>query len=366
MIDPFSTIPWLALRSIPGIGVVIFHRLLSRFGSPEAVFQASTLDLRAVPGVTPGIVKAITSYADWPRWDAVVERLVAEGGDIITCRDERFPANLRAIPYTPPFLYVRGSLAPQDERAIALVGTRRPSHYGRKMGYRLAAELARHGVTVVSGLARGIDTAVHQGALEAGGRTLAVLGCGLDIVYPPENKALYSAIPKQGALISEFPPGTPPEARNFPIRNRLISGLAQGVVVVEAGEQSGTHITARCALEQGREVFAVPGPIDLPGSVGPHRWIQQGAKLVCQAADILEEMRVAAPQRAAARPPAAAAPPPRPADPLLDHLGLTPLQLDELIRLANLPAAEVLSRLTLLELQGLIQELPGKYFVLAH
>jgi len=365
MIDPFSTIPWLALRSIPGIGVVMFHRLLSRFGSPEAVFQASTQELGTVPGVTPGMAQAITTFEDWPRWDAVVERLTAAGVDIITCQDARFPGNLRVIPYAPPFLYIMGSLGPQDDLAIALVGTRRPSHYGRKTGYRLAAELAQQGVTVVSGLARGIDTAAHQGALEAGGRTLAVLGCGLDVIYPPENKELYRAIPRQGALISEFPPGAPPEARNFPIRNRLISGLAQGVVIVEAGEQSGAHITANHALEQGREVFAVPGPVDLPGSVGPHRWIQQGAKLVRQAADILEEMRLAPLQTTRGRPPTAAAPPSRPEDPLLNHLSLSPLQLDELIRLADLPAAEVLSRLTLLELQGLIQELPGKYFVLA-
>lgn len=365
MIDPFSVIPWLALRSIPGVGVVIFHRLLRRFGSPEAVFQAASAELRSVKGVSADIAQAIITFADWPRWDALLERLIALGGEVITCRDPRFPEALRQIPYAPPFLYMLGTIAPADALAIAIVGTRKPSHYGRKTGYRLAAELARQGVAVVSGLARGIDTAAHQGAMEAGGRTLAVLGCGLDIVYPPENKELYRLIPQHGALISEFPLGTPPEARNFPRRNRLISGLAQGVVIVEAGEQSGTHITANFALEQGREVFAVPGPVDLPGSAGPHRWIQQGAKLVREAADILEEIRLPTPQNVGTQAAPAAVRSPQPEDPILAHLSLTPVQLDELIRLANLPAPEVMSRLTLLELQGLIQELPGKYFVLA-
>lgn len=365
MIDPFSTIPWLALRSLPGIGVVIFHRLLRRFGSPEAVFQASVAELRAVKGVSASIAQAITSFADWPRWDALLERLIALGGEIITWDDPRFPAALSQIPYAPPFLFIMGTIGPDDELAIAVVGTRRPSHYGRKTGYRLAADLARQGVTIVSGLARGIDTAAHQGALEAGGRTLAVLGCGLDVVYPPENKELYRLIPQHGALISEFPLGTPPEAKNFPIRNRIISGLAQGVLIVEAGEQSGTHITGNYALEQGREVFAVPGPVDLPGSIGPHRWIQQGAKLVLTAADILEEVQVSFAKPKGKFLTATAVKSSPMEDPLLAHLSLTPMQLDELIRLARLSPPEVMSRLTLLELQGLIQELPGKYFVLA-
>ncbi|MGQ9920197.1 MAG: DNA-processing protein DprA [Desulfobacca sp.] len=364
MIDPFSITPWLALRSLPGVGVVIFHRLLRRFGSPEAVFQAAESELCRVKGVTAAMAKAIVGFGDWPRWDALLERLISLGGEVLTYHDPRFPEALRQIPYAPPFLYLLGTIEPADAMAIAIVGTRKPSHYGRKTGYRLAAELAQRGVTVVSGLARGIDTTAHQGAVEAGGRTLAVLGCGLDIVYPPENKELYRLIPRHGALLSEFPLGTPPEARNFPRRNRLISGLAQGVVIVEAGEQSGTHITANFALEQGREIYAVPGPVDLPGSVGPHRWIQQGAKLVRDAADILEEMRVPPPGPGMPGPPAAVRSP-QPEDPILSHLSLTPLQLDELIRLADLPTPEVMSRLTLLELQGLIQELPGKYFVLA-
>jgi DNA processing protein len=351
----------MALRSLPGLGVVIFHRLLKKFSSPDKVFQTSYEQLVQVKGVSPALAAAIRSFDAWPRWDAALKRLQNLGGEVITFVDPRFPAPLKQIPYAPPFLYVKGTLLPGDDLAVAVVGTRRPSYYGRRAGYRLAADLCRHGVTIVSGLARGIDTAAHQAAVDCGGRTLAVLGCGLDNVYPPENKQLYRAIPENGALISEFGLGTPPEARNFPIRNRIISGLSRGVVVVEAGEQSGTHITANYALEQGREVFAVPGPIDSPGSIGPHRWIQQGAKLIREASDILEELgsQAAAP---ASEPEVA---PFRSEDPVIAHLSTTPLQMDELIRAAGLPAPEVMSRLTLLELQGLIRELPGKYFVLA-
>jgi DNA processing protein len=222
---------------------------------------------------------------------------------------------------------------------------------------------------VVSGLARGIDTAAHLGALENRGRTLAVLGCGLDVVYPPENRELYEKIPSQGALISEFPLGTPPEAKNFPIRNRLISGLALAVVVVEAGVRSGTSITVDFALEQGREVLAVPGPIDSPTSVGPHRLIQQGAKMVSAVEDILHELPAAWLEAGREAPAPFLAAPSRSLrmradDPLLPFLGSDPIQLEELVRAARLPASEVMSRLTMLELQGLIRELPGKCYVL--
>jgi DNA processing protein len=256
---------------------------------------------------------------------------------------------------------------------VAIVGTRGASYYGLKAARRLAGALAARGVTVVSGLARGIDTAAHQGALEMSGRTLAVLGCGLDVVYPPENLKLYQEVPEHGALVSEFPLGTPPEARNFPIRNRIISGLALGVVVIEAGVKSGTAITVRYALDQGREVFAVPGPIDSPTSAGPHRLIQDGAKLVQDVDDILAELPAlrqapgprlapgATPGRVAEAP---AFNRPAPEDPLLPLLGSEPLQLEELVRAARLPVQDVLARLTLLELQGLVQELPGKCYVL--
>jgi DNA processing protein len=365
-------LPWLGLRSIPGVGLVLGQRLLQRFGDPGAVFRALLRDLAAVKGMTPALAQAILSFRDWDKLEEQLARLTAQGAEMIPRDDPRFPARLQEIPYPPPFLLVKGSLTPADNLAMALVGTRGASYYGLKAARRLAGALAARGVTVVSGLARGIDTAAHQGALEMSGRTLAVLGCGLDVVYPPENVKLYQEIPARGALISEFPLGAPPEAKNFPIRNRIISGLALGVVVIEAGVQSGTAITVGYALDQGREVMAVPGPIDSPTSAGPHRLIQAGAKLVQDVEDILQEL----PSLKQASGPLFAGPsasdrvaeapgPSRPApeDPLLSHLGSEPVQLEELVQAARLPAQEVLSRLTLLELQGLVKELPGKCYV---
>jgi DNA processing protein len=359
-------LPWLALRGIPGVGLVLFQRLVEAFGSPAAVFEAGLAELRSIKGVTPAIAKAITSFRDWDRLEAQVSRLAAAGAEVLIQDDPRFPPRLQEIPYPPPYLFIRGTVEPEDAQAVALVGTRAASYYGLKTCRRLAGALAARGWRVVSGLARGIDTAAHQGALENRGRTLAVLGCGLDVVYPPENKKLYQQIPEQGALISEFPLGTPPEGRNFPIRNRLISGLAWAVVVVEAGSQSGTHITVQYALDQGREVLAVPGPVDSPNSIGPHRLIQQGAKLVHEVGDILQELPRQAGVRPTARPTAVTEASPRliPEDPLLPFLGSDPVQLEELVQASRLPAAEVLSRLTMLELQGLIREMPGKCFVL--
>ena len=364
-------LPWLGLRSIPGVGVVLCQRLIQRFGAPEAVFAASVHDLTAVKGVSPAIAQAIVGFRDWDRLEAQLALLADFGAEMVTQADPRFPARLKEIPYPPPLLFIKGTLTAADHLAMALVGTRGPSYYGLKAGRRLAGALAARGVTVVSGLARGIDTAAHRGALEMNGRTLAVLGCGLDVVYPPENLKLYQEIPSQGALISEFPLGAAPEAKNFPIRNRIISGLALGVVVVEAGASSGTAITVRYALDQGREVFAVPGPIDSPTSAGPHRLIQEGAKLVQEVADILQEFpglksrpgkRLTAAAGRVAEPPLAGRPAPE--DPLLPFLGSDPIQLEDLVKAASRPVQDVLARLTLLELQGLVKELPGKCYVL--
>jgi len=366
-------LPWLGLRSIPGVGIVLGQRLLQRFGGPGAVFKASFQDLAAVKGITPAMAKAIVGFRDWDKLEERLAQLTAHGAEMVTQDDPRFPPGLKLIPYPPPLLYIKGTLTPADSLAVAMVGTRGASYYGLKAARRLAGALAARGVTVVSGLARGIDTAAHQGALEMSGRTLAVLGCGLDVVYPPENLKLYQEIPEHGALVSEFPLGTPPDAKNFPIRNRIISGLALGVVVIEAGVKSGTAITVRYALDQGREVFAVPGPIDSPTSTGPHRLIQEGAKLVQDVEDILNELpalrQAPGPRFAPAVTPGRVAEAPgfirrAPEDPLLPLLGSEPLQLEELVQAARLPVQDVLSRLTLLELQGLVKELPGKCYVL--
>jgi DNA processing protein len=365
-------LPWLALRNLPDVGVVLFQRLVVHCGSPAAVFQASTRELQSIRGVSPALAASIRAFRDWDRVEEQLLRLTARGAGLLTWDDPDFPPRLKEIPYPPPCLFVQGTLLADDRLAVAVVGTRGASYYGLKTGRRLAGALAARGFTIVSGLARGIDTAAHRGALENSGRTLAVLGCGLDVVYPPENRELYDQIPQHGALLSEFPLGTPPGAKNFPVRNRIISGLALGLVVVEAGLKSGTSITVQFALDQGREVFAVPGPIDSPTSVGPHRLIQQGAKLVQDVEDILQELPgvsrspgplFAAPVRLAETASPGAAPP---EDPLLAFLGSDPLRLDELVQAARLPASEVLSRLTLLELQGLVRELPGKCYVLAN
>jgi DNA processing protein len=361
---------WLALRGIPRVGPVLFHRLLAAFGSPARVLSATLKELTSVRGVSPGLAQAIHDFREWDRLEAQLHRLEAQGCRTLTLEDADYPLRLREIPIPPPILFVKGEIIPKDSLAVALVGTRRASYYGLRTCRRLARELAQQGVTVISGLARGIDTMAHQGALEGGGRTLAVLGCGLDVVYPPENRELYREIPESGALISEYPLGTPPEPQNFPRRNRLISGLALGVVVVEAAEQSGAHITVQCALEQGREVLAVPGPIDSPTSRGPHRLIQEGAKLVREVGDILTELPKNAPAPKDSGPKTLQVNTQGTQlsllldDPLLPFLGTEPVQLEELMQVSRLPAPEVLSRLTLLELQGLIRELPGKCYIL--
>ena len=361
---------WLALRGIPKVGPVLFHRLVQAFGDPTQVFQTSLKELRAVRGVSAALAQAILAFRDWDRLEAHLSRLSSFGAAMLTLADPGYPPRLKEVPFPPPLIFVKGEIKPEDSLALAMVGTRGASYYGLKASRSLARELARRGMTVVSGLARGIDTAAHQGALEEGGRTLAVLGCGLDVVYPSENRKLYLRIPEQGALVTEYPLGAPPEAHNFPRRNRLISGLSLGVLVVEAGAKSGANITAHCALEQGREVLAVPGPITAPTSLGPHRLIQQGAKLVQNVEDILAELPGEAPPvetAAGVVPKAPARTRPvlfRVDDPLLPLLGAEPLQLEELVQASHLTAPEVMSRLTVLELQGLVRELPGKCYVL--
>jgi len=361
---------WLALRGLAGVGPVLFHRLIQAFGDPARVFQTPLNKLRNLRGISFSLAQAIAGFRQWERVEENLSRLRTFGARVLTLNDPDYPVRLKEIPFPPPVLFVKGDLKPEDSLALAIVGTRAASYYGVKTCRGLARELSRRGVTVVSGLARGIDTAAHHGALEGGGRTLAVLGCGLDVIYPPENRELYERIPKQGAMLSEYPLGTPPEGHNFPPRNRIISGLALGVLVVEAGLKSGAHITAQCALEQGREVMAVPGPVSSPTSLGPHRLIQQGAKLVHNVEDILAELPesggLVQPEAARQREGPISA---RPTqfwvnDPLLPVLGSEPLQLEELVQACGLPAAEVMSRLTLLELQGLVRELPGKCYVL--
>ncbi|MBC7335172.1 MAG: DNA-protecting protein DprA [Clostridia bacterium] len=352
---------WLALSKIEGVGGRRLRVLVGHFGSPEAAWRARADEIKGLPGWGDKVREAFLSQR--ARIDPAKEYRAARraGIEIWTVEDERYPELLREIPDPPPVLFARGRPVPPDAVLLAIVGTRRASAYGRRVARELARAVTAAGMGVVSGLARGIDTEAHLGALEAGGFTVGVLGCGLDMVYPPENGRLYAAVAAHGLLLSEFPLGTRPRAGNFPARNRIISGLARGVVVVEAGERSGALITADLALEQGRDVFAVPGPVTSPCSRGSNSLIKQGAKLVDSAADILEEYGLVPPPRVAEHvSPAKLEPRERR---ILGLLGGTPVQLEELAELSGYNISELAQVLTLLELKGLVQQLPGKQFI---
>ncbi len=282
---------WLALSMIPGIGATRCQKLLNHFGSPQAILGANLEELRHIGGIGEYTARQIVNYKDKLDIEKEISRIKKRKISVVTFSDDNYPANLRSIFDPPIVLYVKGKLLPEDRIAIAVVGTRRPTTYGKMVAEKLSRELAEREVSVVSGLARGIDTCAHKGALSGGGRTIAVLGCGIDICYPPENEALFDEISERGAVVSEFSMSTRPEKMNFPMRNRIISGLSLGAVIVEAGHKSGALITAESALEQGREVFAVPGNIFNLGTKGTHLLIQQGAKLVEKCDDIIEEIR---------------------------------------------------------------------------
>jgi DNA processing protein len=359
---------WIALKMVRGVGNVVGLQLLQAFESPGAVLAAKA-DALVCAGVRPDLVEAIRRFHGWRQAEEQVRRLDAIGGRLVTWVDESYPEPLRQIYDAPLYLFVRGEITTEDSLAVAIVGTRAPSDYGRGMARALGAELASSGVSVVSGLARGIDAEAHAAALGAGGRTIAVLGCGIDVAYPSEHHRLQMQIARHGAVVSEFPPGTQPDAENFPTRNRIISGMSFGTVVVEATEKSGSLITAELAAEQGREVFAVPGPVGAR-SRGPHRLLRQGATLVESAEDVMRELlphlaTKAAPPAARGLVGAAAAADLAPAErDLLACLGETPLHVDALVQRSGLPAQRVLEVLLSLELRGVVAQLPGKRFFL--
>jgi len=376
---------WIALKAVEEVGCVGFRTLLQAFSSPRAVFSATAQTLQVIPGIGPKTADHIRSFSNWRMAEREIERAAELGVDIVTCEDPLYPQNLLNTYDYPPFLYVKGSLC-SAEIFVAVVGSRFASVYGRYTTETISRELALKGITIVSGLARGIDAAAHRGALAGKGRTIAVLGCGLDIVYPPENEELAAAVAIHGALVTEFPFGTPPNAPNFPSRNRLISGISLGVVIVEAGEKSGSLITARIAAEQGRSVFAVPGEIGAAGSRGTHRLIKQGAMLIENVDDILEEILPQAgkplsvsngpspafrpeafePDRESAPAPALGGDAAGLGDKekkLLSLISSRPVDIDLLIASSGLTAQEVLNALLMLELGGLIRQMPGKQFV---
>ncbi len=339
--------------------------LLRHFGSPRAAWEANIKELAGAPRSGeegPEDLARRRSELD-PAKEAA--KLQSAGVDFICHDDPIYPENLRQIFNPPPVIFIKGSLTASDKLAVAVVGSRKPSPYGLLVAEKLAKDLAALGITVVSGMARGIDTAGHKGALAGGGRTIAVLGCGVDVVYPRENKKIVDKIVDNGAVISEYPLGTPPESWHFPARNRIISGLSLGTVVVEAADKSGALITADFALEQGRDVMAVPGNVVSPLSRGPHRLIRQGARLVEGAGDIIDEMGLEklfpVPEENAGGKVKMS----MEEEALYNLLSLEPVLLDELIDKTGFPPQKVMAALMYLEIKGLTRQMPGKLYVRA-
>ena len=358
--DPLAF--WIGFNKVRGIGPARLRALLDAFGTIEAAWSAPAdalretgLDRRSLANLLD--VRASLDLA------AELALLEAKHVDVLTWEDPRYPERLRAIYDPPPVLYVRGELRAVDDWAVGMVGTRHASTYGKEAARLLAADLARAGVTIISGLARGIDTQAHRAALEAGGRTIAVLGSGVDIIYPWENLNLAQEIIEHGALISEYALGVQPEANNFPPRNRIISGLSRGIIVVEAGEQSGALITADFAADQGRDVFAVPGSIFQRGSVGTNKLIRDGAQPVTSANDVLEALNLTAvPQQAEAQ---MLFPTDATEALLLEQLADDPAHVDEVSRATGLPIETVTGTFALMELKGLVRHAGGMTYMRA-
>ncbi len=383
---------WLILTLVPGIGSVHFIRLLARYRTPTEVLKASESALAEIAG--PKLAQRIAQYAQAADVEAQERLMEKFGATLITMNDTAYPARLAEI-YDPPLvLFARGALLEDDEHCVAIVGTRNATPYGFRTAERLAGELAARGITVVSGMASGIDTAAHKGALEAGGRTIAVLGNGVDIVYPDHNRELMDRIIAQGCVLSQFPMGTKPSKGHFPYRNRIISGMTLGTVVVQAPIRSGALITAQQAMEQGREVFAVPGEVGVANSEGPHSLLREGAKLVETVEDILVELNLPASMRlrpSAApiqvpmtphrvpqpHPPVQSAAPAlaQPATPqapvrpgsdternVLSVLTQSGSFVDEIASACRISVSEALTSLTMLEIKGLVRQFSGKRF----
>lgn len=347
---------WVGFNIVQGIGPVTVQRLLEYFGDLRAAWEAEPLEL-ARAGLDRRALTALGAARARLDLDAEMDKIERLGVHVLTWQSADYPQRLRQIEASPPVLYIRGKIQPQDDWAVAIVGTRRASAYGREVTRQFAADLARSGVTVVSGLARGIDGQAHQAALDGGGRTLAVLGCGVDIIYPAEHRRMAERIIEQGALVSDYALGVKPESRNFPPRNRIISGLSLATLVVEADMRSGAMITAVYAAEQGREVLAAPGSLLSRNSELPHRLIRDGAKLVRNAQDILEELNLTQiSQQAEAR---AVLPQNAEESLLLDFLSHEPRHVDEISRSVNWPIERVTSALTLMELKGLVRQVGG-------
>jgi DNA processing protein len=354
---------WLGFNLVPRIGPMRVRALLERFDSLRAAWRAPSTSLKAA-GLDRRALENLTRLRGELDLQAEMAKVEKQGIHLLTWIDDDYPRLLIEIDDPPPVLFVRGEFKPADEWAVAMVGTRRATSYGKETARQMSSDLARNGVTVVSGLARGIDSISHRAALDAGGRTIAVLGCGLDIVYPPENRSLAQAIAANGALVSEYPLGTQPDGRNFPPRNRIISGLSLGTVVVEGDTRSGAMITARDSLEQNREVFAVPGDITRRSSRGTNALIRDSAaKLVVDVEDILAELNLSMIQQHTVI--REAVPENETEALLLKQISHQPTHVDEIGRRAERPIAEVSGALALTELKGMVRQVGGMNYVLA-
>lgn len=353
---------WLGFNLVRGIGPMRLRGLLEAFGSVRAAWEAPPEALQKI-GLDRRTLSSFLQARETLNLAQLEAAVLRAKVHVYTWDDPAYPAALRDLPDSPPVLFVKGTLEPDDDWAIAVVGTRKPTAYGREVAQHFASGLAQQGLTIVSGLARGVDAIAHRAALEAGGRTLAVLGCGVDRVYPPEHHKLAQDIMAQGALISDYPLGTPPDAANFPARNRLISGLSRGVVVVEAGSTSGALITADFAAQQGRDVFAVPGSIFSPVSQGTHRLLREGAILATDVVDILEALHLEA--IGEQRETRDAMPVTLTEATLLTYLSREPTHVDELVRASGMPVEMVNSTLVLMELKGLARQVSPLHYVIA-
>jgi len=360
--DP--TFSWLALKMIPNLGNITYRRLLERFGDPTTVFNAKLQELLKIEGIRAETAKNIVSK----HWEGdpqrELQRIKQIGARLITIFDSSYPLSLKQIYDPPPLLYIKGKDLPIEKTMIAVVGSRNPSHYGLKVTEEICQGLAMRNIAVVSGMARGIDAAAHWGSLSVKGSTVAVLGSGIDVIYPSSNVKLYYHMADTGSVITEFPLGTSPEGKNFPIRNRIISGLSKGVVVIEASLRSGSLITASLALEQGREVFAVPGSIESFKSTGTHFLIKQGAKLVENADDILQDIGETS---SSGHVPSGKTPNLVPLtqdeELIVGILNTYPMHIDEIVRTSRFDSAKVAGILTALELKGAVKQLSGKMFI---
>jgi DNA processing protein len=364
-LTPSELKSWLALSTVPNVGPIRFISLVKHFGSPEAVLSASEKELTDFPDIGHVIASNIKRKVDWGLAEKQLELIEKNQVQLLTFKDEDYPENLKSIYDPPPFLFIKGDIKKEDKNAIAMVGCRMASPYGRQITEKIGRELAKRGITIVSGLARGIDSIGHLSALEESGRTIAVFGSGLDVIYPPENKKLVERIVENGAIISEFLLGTKPEAPNFPRRNRLISGLSLGVVIVEAGAKSGALLTAQFALEQNREVFAIPGNIGAKNSEGTNQLIKQGAKLVTSVEDILEELNLikSVQQKEKNQIERDLSQLSEMEKSIYNLIAHEPYHIDKIAQETHVTTSCALSTLLSLELKGFIKQLSGKMFV---